>query len=1262
MSDGEPLAGGVPYPSEQSDDYEDMLNKYEFVEHNATSKRNYIYQEPHQLLLRNYISLPTIYTSVLLYNELGTGKCMTKDTPIIMHDGTIKKIQDIKVGEMVMGDDSKPRRVLSLARGVDNMYDIIPVKGEKYTVNEEHILCLKWTGAPTLKRNNGRYKVEWIQDNRFRSRTFTSVELANEWRMITKQKHEQVLEISVRDYLKLSTSKRNRLKGYRTSVEFEEKPVPDDPYTVGYKIATSGKRVIPDIYKYNSRMNRLKLMGGVIDAHGRASGKSFCVATHSFDNEVLVDDIIYVARSLGFACYKKDSKGTVRIYGGGIDEIPTLVPRKKASPRRQIKDVLVTGIRVEPVGRGDYYGFTLDGNCRYLIGDFTVTHNTCSAITLAEGFKEYIANMGRRVVVLVKNKNIQKNFMNELASQCTGDEYITETQRNLFFGTEVPSELNESRKSVVNRFQRAVSKTYQFITYGTFVNKVIGAKQYAKDEYGRNTTKLMFTESGEVMRKIIGAPITDLNNTVVIVDEAHNITNNDMYISLHKVLENSYNYRLVLLTATPMFDNVKEMFELSNLLNADDRDMQLPIRSELLRTEPPLVTREQSPVINSKVLKGGIVTITELGKAMLEKTLRGKVSYVKSNLETTPTKIEMGEDLVATKVGTLKVVPCQMSKYQYGIYLTALKSDIKENIDIDISSAIQNIESAENENEVVTVSKTGSLYKNSSDASTMTYPDKQYGKEGFLNLFEKTGSGAKYNITDPAVLTTDLARYSSKLAALLENVKTSPGNVFIFSNYVSFGGTSLLRQLFLANGYTEYHGRRGSTAGDNKVAFTVFDESTSAETRELHRRIFNSPQNKYGDIIKIIIGSPIISEGITLKNVRQVHILEPSWNMSRINQTVGRAVRNYSHHDLPEEERNVQIYKYVSVYYTDADTDADRRSRSVSNFFIDREKYILSEEKDRSNKRVERLLKINAFDCDLMRARNAHDSDGEADAGSASCDYTECSYTCAQARDAGARDDKSTYNLHIQTFDKFDIYYVVQTLRDLFERSFVWSLDDIIEIIHDSEIHISKEAIYTALNYIVENKTIFSDMYNRDGYIINRGPYYIFNQIDIDVNSSIYAKMLDFSKDKTKYTLGEYTKIKLDRDIFVKREDKPKVQETVPLTNEDIRYNDAIVKTQSLFGTYRQRGTITEPYGPRDNKFRIVDLRKLADTDADAEADGDKRKTISGMWIGSYKKPQLVEIANYLGIRTKVKLQDYDKDEMGKIIERELIRRKAVLR
>jgi hypothetical protein len=101
---------------------------------------------PHQQFVKNFLSIQTPYNSLLLYGELGSGKCHAKGTPIMMFDGSIQLVENIKVGDDLMGDDSKPRKVLSLANGRDKMYDIIQSYGDTYRVNEEHILCLREHG------------------------------------------------------------------------------------------------------------------------------------------------------------------------------------------------------------------------------------------------------------------------------------------------------------------------------------------------------------------------------------------------------------------------------------------------------------------------------------------------------------------------------------------------------------------------------------------------------------------------------------------------------------------------------------------------------------------------------------------------------------------------------------------------------------------------------------------------------------------------------------------------------------------------------------------------------------------------------------------------------------------------------------------------------------------------------------------------------------------------------------------------------------
>ena len=398
----------------------------------------------------------------------GAGKCHGIDTPILMYDGSIKMVQDVIKGDLLMGDDSTARKVISLARGIDNMYDIVPKKGDKYTVNSEHILVLKNTMKNPkirLRLCNGveRFDVRWWENFQEKSKVHNTIESAKLF--LGTVRHESVVEIEVKDYIAQNKTFKNHYKGYRTSVCFNEKPVPIDPYMIGVWLGdgtsrrpqiTSQDRIIidyfvsnlgeyglyltklkdmygygitsiytknkfmtvlkqlnmicnkhiPMVYKCNSRKNRLSLLAGILDTDGSL------IRDSCFDliqkSEQLIDDIIYLCRSLGFACYKsKVVKGCkykceykdgsyfrITISGEGLDEIPTLLPSKKASPRRQIKDALVTGIKVNHVGIDAYYGFVLDGNSRYVMGDFTVTHNTVVSLYIA-------CSIGMKTLVVV---------------------------------------------------------------------------------------------------------------------------------------------------------------------------------------------------------------------------------------------------------------------------------------------------------------------------------------------------------------------------------------------------------------------------------------------------------------------------------------------------------------------------------------------------------------------------------------------------------------------------------------------------------------------------------------------------------------------------------------------------------------------------------------------------------------------------------------------------------------------------------------------
>lgn len=395
--------------------------------------------------------------NIILTGGAGVGKCMSFNTPILMYDGNIKMVQDIKVGDEVMGDDSTPRTILNTTTGIDDMYKITNVKGESYTVNKEHILCLKYSNKKSLlnRPKMKRFVVRWFDNKEIRtpSKIFSYAKKDKEQVYLEAKKYfdniieDRICEIKVSDYLKLGPIKRY-LNGYSVGIDFKENELDIDPYLLGlwlgdgtssnsgitnqdapiikylkenlnkydcylqyrskYTYSINGtkrnnyflnflkesnllnNKHIPLIYKCNSRKNRLKLLAGIIDSDGTMDNNIFSISQSEKHNK-LMDDIIYLCRSLGFACYKKEritgyKKGGIKynfksyrihISGYKLNEIPTKIKRKQIiEERKQIKDVLVSGIKVEYIGRGNYYGFMTNKNQRFILGNFIVTHNS----------------------------------------------------------------------------------------------------------------------------------------------------------------------------------------------------------------------------------------------------------------------------------------------------------------------------------------------------------------------------------------------------------------------------------------------------------------------------------------------------------------------------------------------------------------------------------------------------------------------------------------------------------------------------------------------------------------------------------------------------------------------------------------------------------------------------------------------------------------------------------------------------------------------
>ena len=367
------------------------------------------------------------------------GKCHGKGTQLLMYDGTIKAVEDIRVDDLLMGDDSTSRRVLSTTRGYGKLFNIVPWQGIPYIVNEDHVLCLQRTRRTNRKAD---------------------------------YKSGSIIEIPVHEYQKLSKSMKHILKTYRVPADFYPKQTEYDPYMLGLwlgdgtstqpEITTSDKEIkdyltdftqrhgfylteeiqdgnasnvyricdyqkgrtgsklrnrfkdflkknnlinnkhIPWHYKCNSHGNRLRLLAGLIDTDGNyrcAGGLEFYSKS-----ELLATDVTFLCRSLGYAAHMREVTKKIKsinfegkywrvTIAGDFSEIPCLLKRKLCKDsKKPFKNVLRSGFKITPNPYGDYYGFTLDGNGRYLLSDFQVTHNTTLCQTLTVEFAEQEKN------------------------------------------------------------------------------------------------------------------------------------------------------------------------------------------------------------------------------------------------------------------------------------------------------------------------------------------------------------------------------------------------------------------------------------------------------------------------------------------------------------------------------------------------------------------------------------------------------------------------------------------------------------------------------------------------------------------------------------------------------------------------------------------------------------------------------------------------------------------------------------------------------
>lgn len=365
---------------------------------------------------RQEIEQNLVGKDIVLITKAGR-QCFGKGTEILMANGTIKKVEDIVVGDMVMGMDSKPRVVKELHSGIDNLYRVNQNKASSYVVNSEHILTLRNTIRSKVKVKNKLYG------------------------------HKDILDINVEDYLGLSKYKRSVLRGFKEGFTGGSLSLPIPPYILGIWLGDgtrkrpeitvnkqdmgiyeswkeyglflgldatiecvmegsfrscltshiNGKRNkftgllkkvigdnkhIPEEYLLSSRSQRLELLAGLIDTDGSKHRESLNYSTVNAD---LAFAVKRLCDGLGYHTsiskkHKTNGYKETDIYilgiSGYFDDLPLRAKRKIPQKRNDKTDYSASSLKIEPIGLGEFFGFEIEGDPHFQLADGTIVHNS----------------------------------------------------------------------------------------------------------------------------------------------------------------------------------------------------------------------------------------------------------------------------------------------------------------------------------------------------------------------------------------------------------------------------------------------------------------------------------------------------------------------------------------------------------------------------------------------------------------------------------------------------------------------------------------------------------------------------------------------------------------------------------------------------------------------------------------------------------------------------------------------------------------------
>ena len=769
---------------------------------------------------------------------------------------------------------------------------------------------------------------------------------------------------------------------------------------------------------------------------------------------------------------------------------------------------------------------------------------TCSALGIAEEIRKLNMRMGldHKHTYIIAMPNIQNNFRHQLfhESDLVRISSSDKTQRwklNTCVGAGILENINQvgTRKQVIMRIKQFIRKHYKFIGYAAMVHMILGEMQKTKSRHPGITDDRLYHK---VFNRLFSGHF-------LIIDEIQNIKNiknleaveeeegeegeeeeerkttageddEKFSVMFSQMVKYVNNMRFVFLSATPMYNSPAEIIWITNMMNINDG-------------RPP-ISIEQVFQPDGEFVVGDPARNIPSGQDLLRRKLTGYVSYIRSESpysfpfriypsEFAPEKsitnknipypkyqlngLNLHEhadsDIIQqTSIQHLPVYISNMSEYQSFIYLIVIRNLIGKHKLGKFTTSIEMMKVMSANKSLNVIYPTAESFQQFRERGL---DQLQYFSNKLENVMKRDDliHNYRYKDTSPNGPTNrmfspaKIGTYSTKLKTIGDCVEKSEGIIIIFSQYIDSGVIPIalmLEEMGFSRKVNNSVSNLFQTppASTNRKYYTLITGSSIlSPNNAVDVQALNRAENIDGSLIKVAIISMAGAEGIDFKNVRQVHILDAWYNLSRVEQIIGRGVRFRSHCRLPFEKRNVQIYLHGSkVHPKYGDYEP-----------VDLYMYRKAEIKSIQIGKVTRLLKETAVDCLLTEnqslltqeelAKVDQNKEIECVLSDGSripympgdkpftnmCDWMEsCYYKCkVDDRPTTSRDVDRTSSIQYSTYSDHHISSYVSSIRerifDLFQTELIYDKENLIRHIQYTREY-PLDAVYTALNEYIQ--------------------------------------------------------------------------------------------------------------------------------------------------------------------------------------------------